>query len=87
MREGNIKEQLFSRLIFTFFALTASLKGHIVFSPASTALTYSRMIFTRLWSIFIALCWAIRCSATNREDRENAGVKTYSDSSYFFKDV
>uniref|UniRef100_A0A3B5KZM1 F-box only protein n=1 Tax=Xiphophorus couchianus TaxID=32473 RepID=A0A3B5KZM1_9TELE len=27
------------------------------------------MIFTRLWSIFIALCWAIRCSATKAENR------------------
>lgn len=33
-------------------------------SPASAARTYSRMRRTRLCSILMALCWAIRCSAT-----------------------
>ena len=32
--------------------------------PASEALTYSKMSLTRLCSILMALCWAIRCSAT-----------------------
>lgn len=33
-------------------------------SPASEARTYSRISLTRLCSILMALCWAMRCSAT-----------------------
>lgn len=38
--------------------------------PASEALTYSKMSLTRLCSILMALCWAIRCSATGGSGRE-----------------
>jgi len=72
-----IWEQLLSWFIFHISLLSKpQLKDPAVLSPDSTALTYSRIIFTRLWSIFIALCCAIRCSATNRENKENTGVKT-----------
>lgn len=33
------------------------------------------MIFTRLWSIFMALCWAMRCSATDGSHGEKQFLK------------
>uniref|UniRef100_A0A3Q2PK13 F-box and leucine rich repeat protein 12 n=1 Tax=Fundulus heteroclitus TaxID=8078 RepID=A0A3Q2PK13_FUNHE len=42
------------------------------------------MIFTRLWSILIALCWAMRCSATNAEDR---GTSQFCNLDYFPENI
>lgn len=40
--------------------------------PASEALTYSKISLTRLCSILMALCCAIRCSATaGRQEQAN----------------